>query len=286
MILSLFGATAGLQAAIYGMFGDPDKGDNPYTWSNEISRRGDIDVTPLVRQFPWRDTDDGARYYVPLGKQAREVTRWVTNPLEQLLHKASPAVRTVMEQATGVEPGGYPTAFADAEFWESIPDRAKSVGEKFIPFSFQGNNFAFALPLRKGMTYYRARETMANILEHHADPGLLRKLGAKPDDVVKLEDLVAQVTAAAQANNLDADRIFRDARAQVRSRYYKNFFAALEAGSVGKLNAAAESIVRLDAGFDNIKRSARARGIQMTSEQYGMFGDALRRAQETVHEKH
>ena len=61
-------------------------------------------------------------------------------------------VTIVIEQLTGVSPGGFRTEFAgqpfkpQPAFFETAPLRIKNVAEKFVPFSIRGNSFFMALP--------------------------------------------------------------------------------------------------------------------------------------------
>ena len=115
-----------------------------WMWENETGHTADISLG--------FNEDTGKNEYVKLGKQLREPIRWMTNPIGIGGAKLSPGVKEVIEQFTGVSPGGFATEFANKgfgpqpAFFETIPKRIKNVADKFIPFSLRGDSFFFALP--------------------------------------------------------------------------------------------------------------------------------------------
>lgn len=131
-----------------------EDGEPRFTWENPGDHTLDF--------FVGRDEKGNGRYASPQ-KQAKEVLRWVTDLPGNLGSKASPVVRLLGEQLTSHDVGsGFPAPWAREDefgikptFLESIPQRLLGASETYIPFSFSGDNFAFTLPVSKGMTSYR-----------------------------------------------------------------------------------------------------------------------------------
>ena len=136
--------------------------DPHHIWENDPGHKFSVEL-------PWRD-DKGRKKYVKPLKQAREVLRYITNPLEIIGSKLAPNVRLLVEQFTGHSPGsGFKQPFADMEFWESIPTRikhsifmvtplsVKAGGGLSLPFPLDkaGQNFLFSLPASTGMNNYK-----------------------------------------------------------------------------------------------------------------------------------
>ncbi|MFW9894100.1 MAG: hypothetical protein ACFFFO_17990, partial [Candidatus Thorarchaeota archaeon] len=299
MIPTLIGSAAAISYGIYAAFGDESKGDKAWMFDNEKGHKFDIDVTPLMRQLPWwkKEAAEGQRYYLHFGKQAREVLRWAANPLEAATRKASPAVHVAFEQVTGMETGGFETKFKNLDFWdpEGLKERAVSIGEKFWPFSFRANNFAFAAPLRKGMTYWKARKAYESALELYAEPSLLKQIAREgpegairfahtPEFTKRLNELVGDIHDAARRNNVDTKRAFNRAVANIRGRYYGEFLRALESGKETQMEKAALAVIRLNAGVKNIFESAKDRGIDLTPEQKKEIRNVLKKKRAELYE--
>lgn len=275
MIPTLYISAAAMQAAFYAAFGDPEEGDEQWMWNNEKGHEWDIDVTPLKRKLGYKDKE---RLYIHFGKQARETIRYFQDPIGALVGKSSPMVHVALEQATGTEGLRFDTSFREKYFWEGIPDRARYVVEKFVPFSFRDNNFAFSAPMSKGMTAWKARQRIESSLELQADPSLVRYAARRgyhgvieyaktPKFVGNLKEHVNDTLDAALANGVDTDRVFKEALGNVRGRFYRRFFAALEKGNAGDIEAAARSVLRLNASVNGIFTSANRRGIDLTYEE-------------------
>lgn len=275
MILTIAGSHIALQWAIHALFGDEEKGDKPWIWENEVGQKLHADVTPLLRRLPWHDASDGQRRYVGFAKQAREVLNWVKNPIATARTKASPAVHVAYEQITGSQGDGFETPFGGGKaFWEGLPARGISIIEKFRPFSFSETNFAFAAPLRRGMTVYKASRAVESALELYAEPNLIKhivregpagavKYANTPAFAPKLDALVSDILDAAQANGHDPGQIFQRSLTTVRSGYYRDFLDAMEREDHAAMQRHAEAIVRLHGGAANVIRSARHRGITL-----------------------
>src|SRR5690606_8464822 len=92
--------------------------------------------------------------------------------------------------------------------WAEIVERAKAVGEQFIPFSWQPNNFAFALPKQSGMTKYRAGRHYEDSITAYADPSwwnaIGQSVGLKSQEAAAI-DMIAKVHDAAVANGIEPE---------------------------------------------------------------------------------
>jgi len=116
-----------------------------WLWENAPGHKLDIELAE-------RD-EKGKLSYVKLGKQFREPFRWLTEPDKIFGAKLAPGVQVAVEQLTAHSTTGFPTELAELNikkvpmtFMEKVPTRAKIFVEKFVPFSFRGNNFMMALP--------------------------------------------------------------------------------------------------------------------------------------------
>ena len=159
-------------------------------WDNEIGHRFDIEL-------PDRD-EKGHKQYAKPFKQAREVARLMAvgtslwNPREYFLRKASPLLDAAIRQGLG-DPD-YPEEWQVLEaegknFLQQIPARIKSFGQANIPYTLQGGQqFAYAIPVAKGMTAYKASQQLRNAyLNEEPGPGrnaLVREIlkAAKEND--------------------------------------------------------------------------------------------------------
>ncbi len=234
-----------------------------WTWENEEGHKFDIDVTDAIRKLPWRDPNDKQRFYIHFGKQAREVIGWVQAPFRTLLRKLSPAAKTGIEQVSGYQVGTtFPQEWMRDEFAEEDLlgtwwPRSKAIAKQFVPFSLRGNNFAFAAPMSKGMTPWKARKALGIVLRAHAEPGWLHP-AAKEGEVRQIgQDIVA----AAELNGHDGQKLFRQALGSVKGQYLRRLFAAGKSKNTKKENAAAKSLIRLGTTTKTIRRSAQSRGL-------------------------
>lgn len=107
--------------------------------------------------------EDGTERYIRMGKQFREVVEWGEDPIMKLGAKLTPTLRESIRQVAKHDPGsGFPTEWEDKTFWDSLPERFKSVAEMPLPFSIRPyvesrpHNFLFTFPAKKGMTRYGA----------------------------------------------------------------------------------------------------------------------------------
>lgn len=269
MVTSLTMMHTMAQMAIWSLLAGDDDDMEPFPWDNELGHEWDVDVTPIKRnvQKALGMEVQEHRSYVHAGKQAREVIRYFENfPdgfFENIGNKSSVAVRTTLEQATGHAAGsGWPAPWVDRGFneglegWEQVWSRAKSAGENFVPFSWQENNFAFALPLRKGMTRYKAMRYHQDALQEHIDHPRRR------DAVIKL---IQEIDDAAKANGIDDDSrklAFNNARSKLRGDHYRKFFEAIEDQDWKEADREAEILFRLGATTGSAKSSAKRRGFE------------------------
>lgn len=191
-----------------------------FPWDNEIGHRFDIEL-------PDRDEQGHKRYAKPF-KQAREVARILAvgtdlwEPREYLLRKASPFVDAFIKQFIGDPEYAEEWQRLQAEgvgLLGQIPARLRSFAASNLPYTAQGGQqFAYAIPVAKGMTYYKARKSL---LEAY----LSMPQGEGRDEHVR------QILTAAKENDPQQKwwvAANRNAKADVRQRYYARIAAALD----------------------------------------------------------
>lgn len=242
-------ATVAAQYAIYSAFGKADKKDKPWVWDNEYGNRYTVDATPIMRALPWVNPNDPTRHYINLGKRAAEVTRWFSHPEQNIEAKASRPVAEMFKQLTGDSGGGFkePWAQDHETFIESLPARAKSIGTEFFPFVFSGSQFAMSVPMRKGMTKYKAQQAYESVYELVGDPMGPAKsvLRGQPLPEGELPKMVEQITDAAQKNGVPAEEVRKQALSTVRGHHYGLYFKALQDQDVTELKKQTEILTKL-----------------------------------------
>jgi len=263
------------QMAIYYMFGDDEKGDKPFIWENESGKKLDIDVTPVMRKFS-TDKDDNQRYYTHLGKQAREIVGWPKDWVGTLYGKSAPIVQIGVEQVFGVNgPSGFEQPHALINFWDRFPEnaskeiiaRGKSIGEKFVPFAWRGNNFAMTAPMSRGISAYQTIGGYERILDMYANPVVFSE-GKSPNFIDALDRIAPDVTDAALRNGHDVEKLFNSALNRRRSYYYGKLFESLEDEKATDDHLKyTKAIIRLHGGAENIYRSAKNRGVDFGGDQ-------------------
>ena len=260
-VAALAVATAAAQYAIYKAFGDDKKGDKPMPWDNELNQKMRVDVTPLMRKFPWHDPKDPTRHYVNLGKRPQEILNWFTEPDKQVLSKASRPVAMIFEQVTGSE-GDFKAPWKQdhESFIESLPARAKAIGTEALPFTFRGNQFALSAPVRKGMTKYKAQQAYESVFELASSPNRLKSLlrGQQPSEGT-IPEMTSQITDAAKRNGVPAEEVMKRALSTVRGHHYNEFFKAFNKGDRKKMDEEARALVQLGATGRGIEESVKRR---------------------------
>lgn len=172
-------------------------GEGRFTWDNPPGKKLDIFIGK---------NEDGTERYLRMGKQFKEVLEFGEDPLKKMGGKLSPVVRESVRQFAKHDPGsGFPTEFSEQDFFESIPERVKSIAELPLPFSLRPyvtsrpGNYMFAFPTSKGMTNYKARQ-------------LFRKAIKKGN----LKD-IQKIFVHASENELDAEQLFKSANASIKA---------------------------------------------------------------------
>lgn len=279
MLLTLAGTATIFQKMIYEAFKGEDPDLKEWTWQNEPGRKWDIDVTPIKRKI--QKTLGGEvterRVYIHAGKQAREVLRYFDDYPKGLLqnigNKSSILVRLTIEQISGHQAGsGFPMPWTETGFqeelegWRRIIAQGKAAGEHFLPFSWQANNFAFAVPQRKGMSRYRAARHYKDAMMAFADLSWWDKIKGEVDKKTKekaAKDVMREVDAALKANGQDEDSrrgTFNSARSNLRGRYYGKFLKAIEDQDWKAADEYAVILWNLGAVARTVKQSAERRG--------------------------
>jgi hypothetical protein len=268
----LFGLPNALQALIYAAFGDPDQGDEPFNFMNEPGKRTSVDMTPLLRNLPFYQGGDTGkrRTYFRWGKQAYEVFEgWLAHPVRTAMGKTSAVFRTVWEQVMGTSTGGWDLPFKDKSFIGSLTNvdgsymdsRIGHVIQKFTPMGIlqmmQGRPPTFVAPVSQGATQGKITVEMEKVLMAYAEPTTFDKITGNNPFVESVDVLVRDLVDAAYKNGVNPDNALRNARSKVLSKYYKEFFRAMDKGNERAMNSAAESIVRLHGTVESLERSIR-----------------------------
>jgi hypothetical protein len=263
IILTFVTYTSGFNYAINGK----------WPWENEPGHKLDIDVTPIMKKLPWVDKDEERRYYIGPGKQFREVLSWIQNPVKILGHKASPAVHTAVEQFSGVQLGGdaweMPWTREDMSFYRSMPERIKAIADKFVPFSFGGNQFAFAFPLSRGMSAWKAQRAFEDIVKAQVDPSLYDRL--MPESIAEKKE--QELIDACRLNGLDPDKMIKQANTQIRSEYYSNMWRALDDEDFDEADRIARILLKLGVTSKALEASGKNRDLDQ---------DTIQRAQQSL----
>jgi len=172
-------------------------GKGRYTWQNAPGHALNI----FIGMNP-----DGTERYLRMGKQFREVLEWGLDPIKKVGAKLSPVARETVRQITAHGPGsGYPTEWAEQEFWESLPERAKSVLESPLPFSLRPyvhsrpGVFMFTFPTSKGMSNYKAVKLFREAIKKKDIPQIRR------------------IYVSALENNLDAEHLYSSANSSIKA---------------------------------------------------------------------
>jgi hypothetical protein len=174
-------------------------GEGRFTWENDPGHELNI-----FAGF----NDDGTKKYYRMGKQFREVLEWGLDPLKKFGAKMSPSAREAIRQLSRHDPGsGFPAPFAKDDLWspESLKKRGISLISLPIPFSLRSYvsdrpaNFLLALPASRGMSNFKTRQLFQKALERG-----------------NIKD-VERTYIAALENNLDAEALFKSAKAAVKA---------------------------------------------------------------------
>lgn len=303
MAVVLLGIPNMIQGLQYLAVGDPQQGDRPFTFQNEEDKKTYIDFTPSLRHLGWvpvigyEGGDTGKRrVYTRWGKQSWEVLDgWLTEPRQTFLNKTSAGVRMAYEQITNTntagwkmpwteDPGMLSGLFSAHDSW--LGSRSASVVEKFIPMSvlslLQGKPSSFFAPTSRGVTIGTATTQMENILETYGDPATWQTVRAQGYEA-DLARIGPEVLDAAERNGIDSKEVLQRARVKVLSKYYGEFFKALNKNDTSKMEQEAESILRLNGTLGSLMQSVdrRAKSLNRpyTSEMAGTISSAFEEAQ-------
>lgn len=280
-----------IQALIYAASGDPDKGDKLLNIMNEEGKRAHIDLTPIVRNFPWyKGAPSGSRrFYMRFGKQAFEVVGpngWLGDAPNQFLRKMSLPAKYVYEIVTGTSPG---SGDWDLEFkgkgWMGwihsgepgfkglATSRLGYLGQKIIPMSFLSigqtgdaaplNVFA---PISKGKSFQASVEAVVMVMNTYADQDSWAKVRVSPKYRVALANLAPSVLDAAHRNGIETDKVISAAKGVVLKRLYNEFWKALDKQDEKRLDEVANSVLRVGGSLKGMKASARNRSAQFGQE--------------------
>ena len=233
------------QAGISAAFGDEEDDIEWNMFNNPGDKRfGHVNITPLIRNLPVirklagvvdEEYGRGAQFYTHAGKQWREVMRLFEKPHVYLGSKTTPAIQIVIEQLSGFSIGGMETRFKKDEFWDSIPERAQTVADKFLPFSSQGlfshddgkrgGSFMLATPITREISVGGAKIIFDRRLQLYLDnPG---------ENLLTLPELGVDLIDAMMRNGLSWQKIAQAlSGSRVTSQLYERFTKAWKAGDV------------------------------------------------------
>jgi hypothetical protein len=269
MLTIVLGAIpAFLQFSIWAMtrpFGDPD--DQPLPFMNEPGKETHVDITPLLRMTGYKGGETGhRRIYLRWGKQAYEVIDgWMVHPFDTMMAKSSQLVKVAFEQVTGTSGGGWDLPFKDAGLLGALrvngkflDSRAGYVVRHFSPYVvlnvIDGYPVGYFAPASRGNSKWTMTNEMQNVLEAYANDetyDLLQKMGK----VDKLKERVADVMDNADRNGYLGQEVFTRAMAMVRTKYYGEFFKALNSGEQKNTEQLAGAIVRLNGNVKSLETS-------------------------------
>lgn len=268
MFFILTALPAFVQFMIYQTCGDPEKDDDPWSINNELGKELSVDITPIARLTGFGGLKGDDRWYLKWGKQAREIKRWVEDPINALTAKSSMVVKTAFEQITGSDFSGYDKPWKDKSFLVSGPSRLIGFGDKsklipttgligqYTPLTLktlaQGRPPSLFAPTQKGMSESKARRAIGDVLETYADRGSWAKISGKPEYVDKLDSLVPGILDAAKRNGVDPEKVVAQAKRGLMGKYYSAYFKALNNLKEGEttskeLEESAMSAIRLHA---------------------------------------
>lgn len=255
MALSQMMIIAGLNYAFSGK----------WPWENEKGHKTEIDVSDAIHALNnalgIKEDNQKQRYYMHPGKQVREVLGWLQNPNKTLGAKASPAVHTVIEQMTGSTTSGWDMPWKTEEkgFWESVPERIKTIGQKFVPFSVSGiasqTQFAFTFPMRKGMTPWKAYRAYEDLIKAQVDPKFYQ-VKMTDETAIKLKK---ELDNACVLNGLDPQKMYRQARSSIMGIYYNSMWESLNKGNMSEADKAAKILLRMGVTPKTLQTSAQNR---------------------------
>lgn len=249
-----------------------------YTWENPKGHRLDYDITPVVNSIQKEldkigiidyDEDDGRRYYISPLKQMKEVFNLVQNFGKYVGYKSSPLLQAFLEQLSGTQAGSmFPLEFQDTSRlskWEEIGLRGKRLARKALPFALSGGNFAFTLPLRRGISEYQAIVDYENLIQTIIDPGFRDKFFNSELDIENNSlDTIQELDKRLMLNGHNPLEVNKTALKNLKSSYYSQLFESLEDGDNKKAEEAAVALLRL--GVVDVSGSAEARKVKYKIE--------------------
>ena len=228
-----------LQSAVYAMFGDPEEGDQPFTFNNEKGKEMFVDLTPIYRKMGEKyGRTLRRRVYTRWGKQGWEIGGWIERPVGQLLSKSSMAVKVAMEQLLNINSARWPMPWskspgpnlfsAEGDFTKG---RLWALLKKLVPMNalafIEDKPTNFFAPMTLGASQYGSIKNMVPILIAAADPASRTRMLSRRQTRKTMELLVKQNLDAAELNGYDRKQTMDLAISKARSYYYTRIFAEL-----------------------------------------------------------
>ena len=207
-----------------------------------------------------------------------------------ILRKSSSMVRQAFEQITGQTVSGWDLPYKDQGLMGLVnvkgsfaDSRAGYIAKNFLPITLQsvakGEFAAFIAPGARGMSQGGAVKAMGQILETYVYQHDLPH-GEQPID---LRSLVADVISASKRNGLDPEIAFKQAKSSVITKYYREFFEAMNKNDESAMDEAAKKVLMLGSGIkqfeDSMARRQEAINMELTPEIRQSIRDSLERVQ-------
>ena len=293
-------------------FNPDDPNNRDFIWQNEKGNRLDGDITHLYRfQYdtmqkiysstgidkipgigkllykPKTDEDWGdQRYYIKMGKQMKEILRWITAPGQSLYSKSGPGIQIVNDVIFGNS-----SLFADEYTSDIVKQGRYGVGmsgfkarlSRFLdlvtPFALKptSKNFIGMFPVGPGATFNKTKVDFENYLIAYSDDSLMdRLLGREEGLISHLEfyEKFPQIIDAAERNGVDWEKAFESAITKVS---YESQRLAIEAFSVGDIEEAKRLSRRaINLGANNVGFFKMLRNSSISEAEYEKIEDIFR----------
>lgn len=269
-----------LQASIYAAFGDPDEEDTPVPLMNEQGRMFHVDITPLLRTFPWYDggASGDRRYYIRWAKQVYEVfdpnSSWAADALNlkvtTLFRKLSTPARLAVEMTIGPVGTDYTYGYEDMGlvglFWSDedgfMGSRTGHVLSSLMPYSLsqmvsRGGAFPFGIlgPVSKGASKFSLIEEATKALKTYASDASWNEIKQNDESKAVLAGVIPNVIASAAANGYTPDSIINPAKATVLGELYRQMGEAVEKENIPRIERLAARILRVNGSLRGFKGS-------------------------------
>jgi len=210
-----------------------DKGKALFPWENPPGKRTDV--------YLFHNKETNKDIYGHNLKQARELARYITDPVAALHGKSSVPVKMIVEQLSGYSPSmpligsgyNYPVQSGGkgkpwgggSTFAEQIGPRMKQVLGEFEPFASRGARergsswWGAAIPTGQGMSSFRASKILADSYRSYLKTG-------KPQSAADTKAMLKHM----KDNGLNPETVATRAKQRVNKNLYDTWWDAVEGG--------------------------------------------------------